>query len=163
MLIVTFDPADFSISHREKIEWMLETNGWALEAVRPEVDDSSAVPAHAYSIGVTALTGFPEILVLGLAPATASDLIGVAVDALRNGVEIPIANELVGLLDGEQRCAFAPLNGDDAIRWCPAVSDYSDLPLNVVQMLYPDRKGFLPYEAGYEQRMRFAQPVVGAM
>ena len=81
----------------------------------------------------------------------------------RSGVEIPISSELVGLLDGEQRCAFAPLNGDDAIRWCPAVSEYSDVPLNVVQMLYPDRKGFLPYEAGYEQRMRFAQPVVGAM
>jgi hypothetical protein len=160
---VTFDPADFSISHREKIEWMLETNGWALEAVRPEVDDNSAIPAHAYSIGLTALTGFPEILVVGLAPATASDLIGVAVDALRNGVEIPIACELVGLLDGEQRCAFAPLSDDEAISWCPAVSDYSELPLNVVQMLYPDRKGFLPYEAGYEQRMRFAQPVVGAM
>ena len=160
---VTFDPADFSISHREKIEWMLETNGWALEAVRPEVGDQSASPAHAYSIGVTALTGFPEILVIGLAPATANDVISVAVDALRTGSEIPTGCELVGLLDGEQRCAFAPLAEDQAMQWCPAVSEYSDSPVQVVQMLYPDRQGFLPYEAGYEQRMRYAQPVIGAM
>ena len=160
---VTFDPADFSISHREKIEWMLETNGWALEAVRPEVGDQSASPAHAYSIGVTALTGFPEILVIGLAPATANDVISVAVDALRNGTEIPTGCELVGLLDGEQRCAFAPLTEEQATRWCPAVSEYSNAPVQVVQMLYPDRQGFLPYEAGYEQRMRYAQPVIGAM
>ena len=160
---MTFDPADFSISHREKIEWMLETNGWALEAVRPQVSDSSASPAHAYSIGVTALTGFPEILVIGLAPATANDVISVTVDALRNGTEIPIACELVGLLDGEQRCAFAPLAEDDASKWCPAVSEYTDTSVEVVQMLYPDRQGFLPYEAGYEQRMRYAQPIIGAM
>ena len=99
---VTFDPADFTISHREKIEWMLETNGWALEAVRPSVDDAQATPAHAYSIGVTALTGFPEILVVGLAPATANDVISVAVDALKGGTDIPTGCELVGLLDGEQ-------------------------------------------------------------
>jgi hypothetical protein len=160
---VTFDPADFSISHREKIEWMLETNGWALEAVRPQVGDAAASPAHSYSIGVTALTGFPEILVIGLAPATANDVISVAVDALRSGSEIPIACELVGLLDGEQRCAFAPITEDDALKWCPAVSEYTDTSVEVVQMLYPDRHGFLPYEAGYEQRMRYAQPVVGVM
>jgi hypothetical protein len=30
----------------------------------------------------------------------------------------------------------------------------------MVQLLYPDRNGFLPYESGYEQRMRLAQPVI---
>jgi hypothetical protein len=31
----------------------------------------------------------------------------------------------------------------------------------MVQLMYPDRSGFMPYESGYEQRMRFAQPVIG--
>ena len=160
---VTFDPADFTISHREKIEWMLETNGWALEAVRPSVGDAQATPAHAYSIGVTALTGFPEILVVGLAPATANDVISVAVDALKSGTDIPTGCELVGLLDGEQRCAFAPLTDEVATSWCPALEEFTTASISVVQMLYPDRQGFLPYEAGYEQRMRYAQPVIGQM
>jgi hypothetical protein len=161
--VVTFDPADFTISHREKIEWMLETNGWALEAVRPSVDDAQATPAHAYSIGVTALTGFPEILVVGLAPATANDVVSVAVDALKGGTDIPAGCELVGLLDGEQRCAFAPLSDEVATSWCPALEEFTTQSISVVQMLYPDRQGFLPYEAGYEQRMRYAQPVIGQM
>jgi hypothetical protein len=31
----------------------------------------------------------------------------------------------------------------------------------VAQLLYPDRNGFMPYELGYDQRMKFAQPVIG--
>ena len=32
----------------------------------------------------------------------------------------------------------------------------------MVQLIYPDRNGFLPYEAGFDQRrMRLAQPVIG--
>ena len=31
----------------------------------------------------------------------------------------------------------------------------------MIQMIYPDRNGFMPYETGYEQRMRLAQPVIG--
>ena len=30
-------------------------------------------------------------------------------------------------------------------------------------MLLDHRNGFLPYEAGYDQRMRLAQPVVGTV
>ena len=31
----------------------------------------------------------------------------------------------------------------------------------MVQLFYPDRNGFMPYETGFEQRLRLAQPVVG--
>ena len=36
-------------------------------------------------------------------------------------------------------------------------------PFDLVQLLYPDRNGFMPYETGYDQRMRLAQPVVGTL
>ncbi|MEN9802974.1 MAG: hypothetical protein RLZ37_2099, partial [Actinomycetota bacterium] len=32
---------DFKIPHAEKIEWMIETNGWALEPVAANVDSDS--------------------------------------------------------------------------------------------------------------------------
>ena len=38
---------------------------------------------------------------------------------------------------------------------------YRGVPFEVVQLIYPDRNGFLPYEPGYEHRMRLAQPVIG--
>ena len=155
---------DFHIPHAEKIEWMIETNGWALEPVSPRADIDPPRPAYAYTIGVPALVGFPDIALFGLTPSAANGLIGLVVDALRGGTEIPLGVELLGLLDNELRCLFAPIDtlefGDffgTAAAWYRG-DDYS-----MVQMYYPDRNGFMPYETGFEQRLRLAQPLIGVI
>ena len=50
-----------SMSDVDKIEWMIETNGWALEPVAPVYDADPPTPAYAYTIGVPELTGFAEV------------------------------------------------------------------------------------------------------
>jgi len=155
---------DFHIDHAEKIEWMIETKGWALEAVsaRPELDPPS--PSYAYSIGVPEAVGFTEIAVFGLAPAAANGLVQLVVDACRGGTEIPLGVELVGLLDNELRCLFAPVDLDEhGDFFATAFAWYRGAPFEMAQLLFPDRNGFMPYEVGYDQRMRFAQPVVGTV
>lgn len=154
---------DFHIPHAEKIEWMIETNGWALEAVAADPTVDPPVPAHAYTIGVPAAVGFAEVAVFGLTPAAANGLLTLVVDACRGGTEIPLGVEVVGLLDNELRCMFAPIDPAVCEAWFPTASAWyrGDLP-TMVQLLYPDRNGFMPYEAGYEQRMRLAQPVIAA-
>lgn len=155
---------DFHIPHAEKIEWMIETHGWALEPVPADASAEPPSPAYAYTIGVPALTGFPEVAVFGLTPAAANGLAGLVVDALRGGTEIPTGVELVGLLDNDLRCVFAPVDlGAEGHRFGTAAAWYAGQPFEMVQLLYPDRKGFMPYEAGYDQRMRLAQPVVGTL
>lgn len=154
---------DFHIPHAEKIEWMIEANGWALEPVPPRADTDPPIPAYAYTIGVPALVGFPEIAVFGLTPVAANGLIGLVIDHLRGGTEIPVGVELVGLLDNELRCAFAPVDLDAAgALFDTARSWYRGEPYALVQLVYPDRNGFMPYEPGFDQRMRFAQPLVGS-
>ncbi|MFP5488134.1 MAG: DUF4262 domain-containing protein [Acidimicrobiia bacterium] len=154
---------DFHIPHAEKIEWMIETNGWALEPVPPRTDTDPPVPAYAYTIGVPALTGFPEIAVFGLTPVAANGLVGLVVDALRGGTDIPVGVELVGLLDNELRCAFAPVDIDAAGElFATATAWYRGDAYSLVQLVYPDRNGFMPYEPGFDQRLRFAQPLVGS-
>ena len=78
--------------------------------------------------------------------------------------KIPLGVELVGLLDNELRCMFAPVDLDV---WGPyfatAMSWYRGAHFEMVQLVYPDRNGFLPYEVGYEQRMALAQPVIGSV
>jgi hypothetical protein len=151
---------DFHIPHSEKIEWMIETHGWALEPVVARPDFDPPQPGYAYTIGLPALVGFPEVAVFGLTPAAANGLLGLVVDALRGGTEIPLGVELIGLLDNELRCLFAPIEAHDA--WfATGAAWYRGADWDVVQLLYPDRNGFMPYEAGYDQRMRFAQPLVG--
>ncbi|MEO6653871.1 MAG: DUF4262 domain-containing protein [Ilumatobacteraceae bacterium] len=155
---------DFHIPHAEKIEWMIETNGWALEPVAPSIDTDPPTPSYAYTIGVPDLVGFPEIAVLGLTPVAANGLIGLCIDALHGGTEIPYGVELIGLLDNELRCMFAPVAPELLDGWfATAAAWYHGRSFSVVQLLYPDRNGFMPYETGFEQRLRLAQPVIGAV
>ncbi len=153
---------DFHIPHAEKIEWMIETNGWALEPVTPRSDTDPPIPSYAYTIGVSDLVGFPDIAVFGLTPVATNGLIGLCIDALRGGTEIPFGVELIGLLDNELRCMFAPIDLDEHGGWFGTASAwYRGEPFSMVQLLYPDRNGFMPYETGFEQRLRLAQPVIG--
>lgn len=153
-----------SMDALEKIEWMIETNGWALESVSPRPETDPPTPAYSYTIGVPALVGFPEIAVFGLKPAAANGLIGLVVDACRGGTEVPLEVELVGLLDNDLRCVFAPVAIDEVGGFfATAAAWYQGQPHAMAQLLYPDRNGFMPYEDGFDQRMRFAQPVVGTL
>jgi len=156
------DRSEFQLPLDEKIEWMIETNGWAIEPVQPVPEAQPPVPAYSYSIGLPAAVEFPEVAVFGLTPIAAKGLIELVVGALRGGTEIPVGIELVGLLDHDLRCAFAAV---DLTEWAPmfptAFSWYRDAAFEMVQMFYPDRRGVMPYEEGYDARMRLAQPVVG--
>ena len=106
----------------------------------------------------------PDVAVFGLAPAAANGLVTLVADACRGGTAIPLGPELVGLLDNELRCVFAPIDpGRAAAHFATAVSWFRDEPLDMVQLLYPDRNGFLPYEAGFEQRLRLAQRFSAAL
>ncbi len=148
----------------DKIEWMIETTGWALEPVPPDVETVPPTPGYAYSIGMPSAVGFADVAVFGLTPVAANGIVTLVADACRGGTEIPIGIEVVGLLDNDLRCMFAPVDLD---RWGPffatAIAWYRGAPFEIVQLLYPDRNGFMPYEAGFEQRMAFAQPVIGTV
>ena len=153
---------DFHLPHAEKIEWMIETDGFAVEPVPPEPEWDPPRAGYTYTIGFTAHTGFPDVVVFGLTPVAARGLLGLVADALLGGTEIPLGVELVGLLDNELRCEFAPVDIDEyGVLFQTAASWYRGEAFEMVQLLYPDRNGFMPYEAGFDQRMRFAQPVVG--
>lgn len=155
---------DFHIPHADKIEWMIETAGWAIEPVGARSDTEPPSPAYAYSIGLPATIGFAEIAVLGLTPVAVKGLIDLVVESVRAGAEIPIGVELVGLFDNDLRCRFAPI---DLAQWGgwfqTAQSWYRGEAFEMVQLLYPDRNGFMPYEDGYDHRLRYAQPVLATL
>lgn len=153
---------DFSIPHQEKIDWMVETSGWAIEPVGPQVDVDPPFPGYAYTIAFPETFGFPEVVVFGLTPVAARGLLGLVADCLRGGTEIPVGVEVVGLLDNDLRCVFAPV---DLVEWGPlfetGTSWHHGRPYELVQLVWPDRNGFLPHEAGFDARVRYAQPLIG--
>ena len=152
------------MSALDKVEWMVEADGYALEVVAPDAEADPPQAGYAYTVNFPAHVQFPDVVVFGLTPVAARGLIGLVRDTLAGGTEIPLVVELVGLLDNELRCCFAPV---DLSVWSPlfatAQAWYAGEPFEVVQLIYPDRNGFLPYEAGFDQRLRFAQPVIGTV
>ena len=102
----------------------------------PSTDPPTA--ACAYSIGMRAAVNFPDVAVFGLAPAAANGLVTLVADACRGGTAIPLGPELVGLLDNELRCVFAPIDpGRAAAHFATAVSWFRDEPLDMVQLAVP--------------------------
>jgi hypothetical protein len=101
-------------------------------------------------------------VLFGLQPVAARGLFDLVADLLRGGTEIPLGVELSGLFDNDLRCLFAPIEPSLVPELCStAVAWRGDARFDVVQLLWPDRNGFLPTEVGFDQRIRLAQPVVG--
>ncbi|MBI4882736.1 MAG: DUF4262 domain-containing protein [Actinobacteria bacterium] len=155
---------DFHIPHGDKIEWMVATHGWAMEPVAANHDVIPPFAGYVYTIGFPEAFGFPEVVLFGLTPSAARGLFDMIADMLRGGTEIPLGVELTGFFDGELRCVFAPLTPQragellqTAVAWRRGVAPAA------VQLLWPDRNGFLPTEDGFDQRLRLAQPVVASV
>jgi hypothetical protein len=158
------DLPDFHIPHAEKIEWMIDENGLAIEPVAARPDHDPPVAGYSYTIGFPQAFDFPEIVLFGLQPVAARGLFDLLADLLRGGTEIPLGIELTGLFDNDLRCVFAPVDlADWGQLFVTGLAWYRRVPFDVVQLLWPDRNGFLPTEPGFDRRLVLAQPVVGTL
>jgi hypothetical protein len=155
---------DRSMEHRDKLAWMIEQHGWALEPVMPVPGSDPPVPGYSYSVGLESSFRFPEVCVFGLTPVAARGLIGMIVDIVRDGGQIPIGPLFTGLLDNELRCALLPVDLDETMDlFGSAVAWYGSEPFRMAQLAWPDRNGWLPWESGFDRRLLYAQPVLGAL
>ncbi|MDO8361775.1 MAG: DUF4262 domain-containing protein [Actinomycetota bacterium] len=155
---------DFHIPHAEKIEWMIETHGWAIEPVGARTDTDPPLAGYVYTIGFPERFGFPEVVLFGLTPSAARGLFDMIAELLAGGTEIPIGSELLGLFDNDLRCLFAPIATEVVAELLgTGVAWRRGAPFQAVQLLWPDRNGFLPTEAGFDRRMLLAQPVVASV
>lgn len=152
---------DFHIPHADKIEWMIETSGWALEPVAARTDVDPPRPGHAYTIGFPERFSFPEIVIFGLTPVAARGLIDLVAQQLDGGVEIPRDVPLQGLLDNDLRCVFATVDVEQHVDSFVTGRAWHRGSFEAVQLLWPDRQGWLPYENGFDPRVASAQPVIG--
>jgi hypothetical protein len=158
------DLPNFKIPHAEKIDWMVETNGWAMETVAAgsfTTAEGAPFPAFTYSINFPALLGIPEVVACGLTPVACRGIFDMVVDVCRQGAQIEPDVALLGLFDGEQRAKFVAVDLDRyGALFATATAWHRGNPYGVWQLLWPDRNGFLPDEVGFDQRLQFAQPVL---
>lgn len=155
---------DRSMEHREKLAWMIEQDGWAMEPVMPQANADPPVPGYSYTVGLESTYDFPEVCVFGLTPVAARGLIGLIVDIVRTGGHVPVGAQFTGLLDNDLRCALLPVDVEDNVElFDSAVAWHQRRDFRMVQLAWPDRNGWLPWEPGFDKRLLYAQPVVGAL
>src|SRR5262245_411831 len=151
---------DRVMEHQDKLAWMIETSGWALEPVPAQPPR----PGYAYTVGLETSFSFPELVIFGLTPIAARGLAGLVVELLQDGVEIPVGPLFTGLLDNGLRSALLPVEVEEHLDLFESATEwYGHKSYRVVQLAWPDRNGWMPWESGFDHRLLLAQPVVGAL
>ena len=158
---------DRDMSARDKIEFMLEQEGWAMDAVRARADLDPPMPTYSYTVGLEDRFGFPEVCIFGLKPVACRGLFGMVVDALAGETEFPVGAAFIGLLDGGQACAFLPVDATEAVGMFPALAEHHRIAgeatdaFSLVQLAWPDPAGALPWEPAFSPRLAPAQLLLG--
>jgi hypothetical protein len=158
---------DRDMSHRDKVEFMLEREGWAIDAEPARTDPAAPFPRYAYTIGLEDRFGFPELCVVGLSPVACRGLFDLVVDAVAGGTDLPLGAAFVGLLEGDQPCALLPVDAAAVASLFPSLTEHHRLAseagdaFRMVQLAWPDGSGTLPWEPGFAPELAAAQVLLG--
>lgn len=158
---------DRDMSHRDKVVFMLEREGWAMDAVKARGDLDPPIPTYAYTIGIEDRFEFPELCIFGLTPVACRGLFGMVVDALAGGTDFPVGPAFIGLLDGGQPSAFLPVDATAAVGMFPALAEHHRLVegapdgFRMVQLAWPDPAGALPWEPAFSPKLAPVQLLLG--
>ena len=158
---------DRDMSARDKIEFMLEREGWAMDAVRARGDLNPAMPTYSYTIGFRDRFAFPDVCIFGLTPVACRGLFGLVADALAGGTQFPVGPAFMGLLDGGQPCAFLPVDAPSAAGMFPSLVDHERINgrdpdhFDLVQLAWPDPNGNLPWEPAFATVLLPVQLLLG--
>ncbi len=158
---------DRAMAHREKIEFMLEREGWAIDAVPTRTDSDPPLPRYAFTIGFEDRFGVPELCVVGLSPVACRGLFDLVAEAVAGGAQLPIGAAFVGLLDGDQPCALLPVDAAATAELFPSLTEHHLLAgqeatdFQMVQLVFPDAAGLLPWERGCAPAVVAGQVLLG--
>jgi Domain of unknown function (DUF4262) len=116
-------------------------------------------PGWSYTIGAFDTCGAPEIVVIGLKQPTAHYLLNEAVRRMRAGIDLT-ASKQEELID-QVTCVFRLVDG----RWAKQIMGranwfYGDTVYPVLQCVYPDFEGVLPWEENFDATWRSRQPLI---
>lgn len=150
---------DRDMAHLDKIRWVIETQGWCAEPMAAVEDPPT--PGYTYTIGFEDSYDHPEVVIFGLQPVAARGLLEMIAMHLSAGGVIP-NGVFTGLLDSDLPSAMLPVSLEefgDLFETAHAYHD--DQAFRVAQFVWPDKQGKLPWDEGFDDRLRLAQPVIG--
>ncbi len=121
------------------------------------IDDA---PLFSFTIGLWATFAQPEVLVIGLPPEIAADLLDNVADEVDGGRKFAAGEKHEGLVQGYP-VYFGAIAAAQAQQWLAAMCwayERADVPC--VQLVYPDKQGRWPWQPDVRDGFRAVQPVL---
>lgn len=135
----------------------IASHGWHIVGV----DADDAGPGFAFSVGILYTLGHPEILIMGLRPEVAANLINIIGDAIRAGKSFEAGKQYRDIAVGFP-LAFVAMDARYFREYLGyALWFYRALDFSVLQCIWPDKAGVFPWEPGYDSRFFDVQRVLG--
>jgi len=135
---------------------MISRHGWAV--IKIAAEDHS--PPFAYSIGLYRTFHHPEIIVLGLPPDTAHQLVNDVGETVRQGEVVRAGQASAAFLEG-YTCTFRRVPPSQYPAYLGrGLHYYAPEAFPVLQLIYPDRQGRWPWQEGVAPEFRSNQPVL---
>lgn len=124
------------------------------------VPASDGAPEYAYTLGLWHTYQHPEVLVLGLAPEVASDLLEGLTDEIDAGRAFAAGAKCEGLV-AHYPVWFGVVTAAQVQQWLPRVGwIYDGAEVACVQLVYPDKQGRWPWQDDVRDGFRALQPVL---
>ena len=146
--------------YKRQIRQDVNDNGWHICIIA----EDHLGPAFAYTIGLEESFGHPELVMFGLDPGELGGLmhriLNVVGEMIKSGYSFSHGVQVDDILEGHP-CAFRVVdlshysNHFGCGRWFHHGDDF-----RVLQMVWPDGESRFPWDDGFEEDLRWRQPLL---
>lgn len=154
----------------------IDRQGWGWQIVEPDRgdDEHEPFPHYCYTVGLVG-KGLPDMIVVGLdvrtamaagneiiTRAMANAIVGQAVPTVGGFKPFDLNQELLDVFKGT-RAMLVDVSPAQAAKRSLFAHDYAaamDTAPDLIQLVWPDRNGRLPFEDGADPRIIEVQPVL---
>lgn len=133
---------------------MIARYGWAVQGV---FDPAGVNPAFCYTVGLAA-KGLPEVIVFGLPQKTAHHFLNHLGRLFTSSGVPPLDTNLDDLAEGLPSQLVAVPRGEADRYMFATKRRYPDY--TAVQLVWPDAKSLFPWDPGFDDALRWYQPVL---
>ncbi|HEV7650524.1 MAG TPA: DUF4262 domain-containing protein [Actinophytocola sp.] len=132
--------------------WQVQEHGWSVVAVAPEDE----LPGWAYTVGLRHTLGAPEVCMFGLRGRDMHVWLNAIGQQVRAGQPLRADEARHGVLDGFPLTVRPVHPSWDLFELAPDF--YRGAAPPMMQLIWPDRHGVFPWQAGAGERCRAHQP-----
>ena len=120
-------------------------------------------PSFTYSIGLQEKFDHPEIIIFGLNPEICMQFITMIIDEIKNGEPYATRTKLYDIAGGSLPAVLVPCTTKAKELYTIQATRYYDetnQTYEVLQMVWSDTQGKMPWEKGFEEKFKLKQPVL---